>query len=327
MDLEELFAPNILIVSGKGGVGKTTVAGALGILASRSGRTSCIVTVDGTGAMSRLFESAELDYTATEMAPKLWGMNVVPEGALAEYLNVQYRMRRISRIFSSTHFVDYVTAAAPGLKDILMLGKIWYLEQGRSGGDPSDFDTIIVDAPAAGHMLTFLSAPAGLSDAVRVGPIRRQADWLVSMLRDPARCRVHLVALPEEMPVSETIETSAALGSKLGISQGVVFANAVYAAMLEDEEKAWLHSRDVTGLLVEEAGRAGLSLDEDDVASLLDYARFREARRDIQQRHLAHLRANVVPDVVELPLMFAPALALPDIELLADAIEDQVTTL
>src|SRR5918996_4378879 len=235
MHVDEFLDPKVLIVSGKGGVGKTTVAAALALVAARHGRKVCMAEVDRKGTLPKLFGGGEVTYEPRELSPGVWGLNIIPEDALAEYLRVQYHMSRISRVFRSTHFVDYITTAAPGLKDILVLGKIWYLENGR--GTKHNFDTIVVDAPAAGHMLTFLSAPLGLSDAVRVGPVRRQSDWLVQMLQDPARTNVHLVSTPEEMPVGETLETSAALEERIGITSGVAFANAVYTKLFTEAER------------------------------------------------------------------------------------------
>lgn len=326
VSIEELLAPRILIVSGKGGVGKTTVAAALALVAARHGRRVCIAEVDRKGTLPRLFGGPTLGYEPRQLSPGVFGMNIVPEAALAEYLDVQYHMKRISKVFTSTHFVDYITAAAPGLKDILMLGKIWYLEQGRDNGRgaPGDFDTIIVDAPAAGHMLTFLSAPMGLADAVRIGPVKRQSDWLVEMLRDPKRTRVHLVTLPEEMPVSETLETAEALRTRIGIDAGAVFANAVYSELFDAEEKHAL--ADIGGArpmatLKKVAADAGLTLDSEDVAALLGYARFLTARQAIQGVHLKKLRRGVQQPVVELPFLFSAGLALPDVENLADVIE------
>ena len=331
MHLDDFFSPKILVVSGKGGVGKTTVSAALALAAARQGRTVCIAEVDRKGTLPKLFGADELSYDPNEISPGVWGMNIVPESALAEYLEVQYHMKRISKVLTSSHFVDYITTAAPGLKDILVLGKIWYLEQGRAGtrNEPR-FDTIIVDAPAAGHMLTFLQAPMGLSDAVRVGPIKRQSEWLVDMLTDPTRTRVHLVTLAEEMPVSETLETAEALEGKLAITMGPIFANAVYTELLSSEEEKLLQSVMEDGRADElsaPADKVGLKLEEEDLEALAGYARFLEARRAIQQEHLDDLRDGVDEPLLELPFLFSAGLALPDIETLADAIERQIEAL
>ena len=329
MDLEQFLEPNVIIVSGKGGVGKTTVSAALALVASRSGRKVCIAEVDRKGSLPKLFGGRALGYDPVELLPRLWGLNIVPEDALAEYLKVQYHMARISKVFTSTHFVDFITGAAPGLKDILVLGKIWYLEQNRGAGPNHDFDTIVVDAPAAGHMLTFFSAPVGLSDAVRVGPVHRQAEWLVQMLRDPLRTRVHLVTLPEEMPVSETLETSDVISKKLKMNQGAIFANAIYGHPFTKQEEAVLDdpdsSRHFENMLIEARG-VGLNLDGEELRSLIGYARFLRARRRIQESHLRKLRRGSEEPVVELPFLFNAGLALPDVETLADAIEDKVAS-
>jgi anion-transporting ArsA/GET3 family ATPase len=329
--LDDFFAPKILIVSGKGGVGKTTVSAALALAAARRGRTVCVAEVDRKGTLPKLFGGNDLTYEPREMAPGVWGMNIIPERALAEYLEVQYHMKRMSKVLTSSQFVDYITTAAPGLKDILVLGKIWYLEQGRAAapGEPR-FDTIVVDAPAAGHMLTFLQAPMGLSDAVRVGPVKRQSEWLIDMLTNPERSRVHLVTLAEEMPVSETLETADALEGRLGLSMGPIFANAVYSELLTEEDHKLLTSVLEDGRideLVDPASKVGLDLDDEDLDALAGYARFLEARRAIQQDHLDDLRSGVDEPVVELPFLFSAGLALPDIETLADAIEQRVEEL
>ncbi|MFP5299431.1 MAG: ArsA family ATPase [Actinomycetota bacterium] len=327
VDIDQFLQPKILIVSGKGGVGKTTVSAALALVAARAGRRVCIAEVDRKGTLPKLFGGAELTYEPREMASGVYGMNIVPDEALAEYLDVQYHMKRISRVFASSHFVDYITATAPGLKDILVLGKIWYLEQGRTGGN---FDTIIVDAPAAGHMLTFLSAPMGLSDAVRVGPVQRQAEWLVHMLQDPKRSRVHLVTLAEEMPISETIETATALEDHVRVDTGAIFANAVYPEHLTGADEEALDSVMADGKadeLCNAADPVGLKLDKDDLEALVGYGRFIMARRAIQMKHLRALKKAVNDPVVELPFLFTAGLALPGVEQLADSIEEGVAKL
>lgn len=329
MQVDEFLRPRILIVSGKGGVGKTTVSAALALLAARRGRKVCVAEVDRKGTLAGLFGGGELNYDPTEISPGVWGMNIVPENALAEYLEVQYHMRRISKAFTSTHFVDYITTAAPGLKDILILGKIWYLERGRSRGPRHDFDTIIVDAPGAGHMLTFLSAPVGLSDAVRVGPIRRQAEWLVEMLRDPKRSRVHLVTLAEEMPVAETLETAEALRTRLHIPAGAVIANALYSRLFTRAEEQDLRSigNELPGEVLSRAKEVGLELDDEDATALIGYARFLTSRRSIQAGHLRSLTKEVAEPVMKLPFLFSSGLHLPDIETLADTLEREVERL
>lgn len=331
MLIDEFLDPKILVVSGKGGVGKTTVSAALALVAARRGRNVCVAEVGRKGSLANLLGGRELHYEPTELSPGVWGMNIIPDRALEEYLNVQYHMKRFSKIFTTTHFVDYITTAGPGLKDILVLGKIWYLEQGsKSGGTAHDFDTIIVDAPAAGHMLTFLSAPMGLADAVRIGPIKRQTDWMISMLQDPTRTRVHLVTLAEEMPVTETLETAAALESKLGIASGPIFANAIYTELFTGPEEVALVQICVEGgldPLRKEADAVGISLDDEDLGSLVGYARFLEARRAIQASHLKQLRKGVNEPVVELPFLFSAGLALPDIETLADVMEEKIQKL
>lgn len=329
MQVDEFLGPRILIVSGKGGVGKTTVSAALALLAARRGRKVCVAEVDRKGTLADLFGGGELGYDPTEISPGVWGMNIVPENALAEYLEVQYHMRRISKAFTSTHFVDYITTAAPGLKDILVLGKIWYLERGRSRGPRHDFDTIIVDAPAAGHMLTFLSAPVGLSDAIRVGPIRRQAEWLVEMLRDPKRSRVHLVTLAEEMPVAETLETAEALRTRLHIPAGAVVANALYSRLFTRAEEQDVRSMgaELRGEALSRAKEVGLELDDEDATALIGYARFLASRRSIQAGHLRSLTKEVAQPVVKLPFLFSSGLHLPDIETLADTLEREVEKL
>ena len=330
MEPDGLLAPKILVVAGKGGAGRSTVAAALAIVAARTGRKVCIAEVDRKGSLPRLFGRAPSRYEPSELRPGIWGLSIHPEKALEEYLEVQYHMKRMSRLFKSTHFVDYITTAAPGLEDILVLGKIWYLEQDRSAGRRDDFDTIVVDAPAAGHMLSFLSAPMGLSDAVQLGPIKKQADWLVEMLRAPERTRVHLVTLAEEMPVAETLETARALEERVGVSQGVTFANAIYPNIFSRAERAVFRGvLEGSGRadLLTEARAAGIELDAAGLDLLVGYGRWLEARRAIQARHLRTLRKESSGPVVELPFVFSASLHLGDVEKLADAIEERAGSL
>jgi len=327
MNVDELLAPRILVISGKGGVGKTTVVAALAVIAARTGRKVCVAEVDEKGTLPRLFGHGDLSYEPAELSPGIWGLNVTAENALREYLRLQYHMRRLSKVFTSTHFVDYLATSAPGINDLLVIRKIWYLEQGPAkGGTNQAYDTIIVDAPAAGHMLTFVGAPQGFHDAIPVGPIRHQVQWVLDMIEDPARTRVSLVTTAEEMPVSETIETLEALHGRLGLGTGPVFANGLYDGLFSRKEVSALDDVDPDGLIVL-ARSVGLDLDKDDVSSAVSYAHFLEARRAIQRHHLRTLRREVSEPIVELPFLFSAGLGAPDIVTLADVIETRIGAL
>ena len=149
---------------------------------------------------------------------------ITPDDALLEYL-ADHGLRRMSKRLQSSGVLDVVSSAIPGIKDILVLGKIKQIE--RSGVA----DLILVDAPATGHTMTFLSSASGLLDAARAGPVRTQAADVVELLTDPARCQVALVTLPEEMPVNEVVEAAYQLEDKVGVALGPVITNACYAPL------------------------------------------------------------------------------------------------
>jgi anion-transporting ArsA/GET3 family ATPase len=280
--------------------------------------------VDEKGSLPQLFGRGDLSYQPAEISPGIWGLNITAEEALKEYLQLQYRMRRLSNVFTHTHFVDYLATSAPGIQDLLVIRKIWYLEQGpKKGGTPHEFDTIIVDAPAAGHMLTFVGAPRGIHDAVSVGPIRTQVQWVLDMIEDPKRTRVSLVTTAEEMPVTETLETQQALTERLGISLGPVFANGLYEGFFSKQERAAVADVDPP-TMISLAAEVGLELDAGDIAAGVSYARFLEARRSIQQKHMRTLKRGVDTPLVELPFLFSAGLGAPDIVTLADVIESRL---
>ncbi|MEO6120971.1 MAG: ArsA-related P-loop ATPase, partial [Acidimicrobiales bacterium] len=192
----------VFIVAGKGGVGKTTVSATLARMAAAAGLTSLVVEIEPTSGLAAAFGRDEaLGYDEVELAPGIRGRALTPDDALVEYLQ-DHGMGRLSRRLLSSGAIDVVATATPGIKDILVLGKVKYLERSRAA------DVIVVDAPAAGHAVRFLTSAAGLIDAVRSGPIRTQAEDVAELLADPARCQVLLVTLAEETPVNEVVETA-----------------------------------------------------------------------------------------------------------------------
>src|SRR3954470_9316202 len=222
VDPAQFFAASrLVIVAGKGGVGKTTVTAAPARAAALSGLRTLIVEVEGKSGLASVFGREPLSYDEISLADGITGRTLTPDDALLEYLR-DHGLSRISKRLVSSGALDMVSTAAPGIKDILILGKVKQLERGGTA------DLILLDAPAAGHAITFLMAARGLLDAVRVGPINTQARDVLEMLTDPARCQVILVTLPEETPVNELIETAYSLEDEVGISLGPVVVNGLY---------------------------------------------------------------------------------------------------
>src|SRR5437762_922698 len=270
----------LLIVAGKGGVGKTTVSAALARMAARAGLTTLIVEVEGKSGLAAAFGRREtLTYDEMVLAPgggpdgaaDVRARTLTPDDALIEYLH-DHGMRRISKRLSNSGALDVVATAVPGIKDILVLGKVKQLE--RSGVA----DLIVLDAPAAGHAVTFLLSARGLLDAVSVGPIRAQAAEVVDLLSDPARCQVILVTLPEETPVNEVVETAYKLEDRVGVSLGPVVVNGLYPV---------LDGLDADPASAAEA--AGVSLGNGDAEALRRAADFRLRRQQLQAEQIARL--------------------------------------
>lgn len=219
-------ASRVLFVAGKGGVGKTTVGATIGVAAATAGLNTLLIELEGHSTLGRSFGIEQLDYEDIELikANKAGGQlrarRVTPDDALAEYL-ADHGMSGLSQRLSKSGTIDVISTAAPGIRDLLALGKIRRIETN------SEADLIVVDAPAAGHAITFLSAAAGLSNAGADGPVAEQADAVQEMLQDESRCRVVLVTLAEETPVSELIETAYSLEDTVGVALGPVVVNNV----------------------------------------------------------------------------------------------------
>jgi anion-transporting ArsA/GET3 family ATPase len=308
----------IFIVAGKGGVGKTTVSAALARTAALAGLSPLIVEVEGRSGLTALFGRAGvLGYGQIELAAAgsphgagaVTGRTITPDDALPEYLD-EHGMRRLSRRLTRSGMIDVVATAVPGIKDILVLGKVKQLE--RDGAA----DVIIVDAPAAGHAITFLESAHGLLDAVRAGPIRTQAQEVAELLDDPARAQVILVTMPEETPVNELVDTAYALEDRVGVALGPVVVNGVYPAVA---------GLDVDPLAA--ATEAGVKLDPAEADALRAAAAFRHERLALQQQQTARLADALPLAQLALPFLFTDRLGRPELERLARALTEAVVAL
>jgi anion-transporting ArsA/GET3 family ATPase len=221
-----LLDKRLVFVTGKGGVGKTTVAACLAQVAARRGKRVIVCEV----------AAEETSHDEVEVAPGIHSIAVDPERAMREYLSDQVG-GALSKVMTSSRVFTYLAAAAPGLRELLMMGKVWdlaQLDQRRTGDTP--YDLVILDAPATGHALGMLRTPRTFRDVARVGPISRQAGRIDAFLANPDLTGIVAVAAPEEMPVNETIEFITALDEEMHMKPDAVVVNGVYPERFHDAE-------------------------------------------------------------------------------------------
>ena len=295
----------VVIVAGKGGVGKTTVTAALAITAARAGKSVLIVEVEGKSGLTAMFDAPALGYEEVELDTRIRARFLTPDAALVDYL-VSHGMKRISKRLAASGALDVVATAVPGMKDILVLGKVKSLEESGVA------DLIIVDAPAAGHAVTFLLSARGLLDAVRVGPIRKQAQDVVSLISDPDRCQVMLVTLAEETPVSEVVDTAYAIEDRAGVALGPIVVNGCFDPLPVPV------AANATAILDDAAAceRFVSAREADDLAHA---AAFLEERHALQHEQIQRLRERLPLPQIELPFVFNPDITRGQLDTLADA--------
>jgi anion-transporting ArsA/GET3 family ATPase len=301
----------VVIVAGKGGVGKTTTTAALALAASRAGMSVLILEVEGKSGLSAVFGRPQLTYEEMELAPRIRARTLTPDQALLDYLRGN-GLRRISKRLVNSGALDVVATAVPGMKDILVLGKVKQLDLQRAA------DLILLDAPAAGHAVSFLLSPRGLLDAVRVGPIRKQAADVIDMLSDPVRCQVMLVTIPEETPVNELVDTAFAIEDRVGLSLGPVVVNGCYPHLDVMEPE-----RDVQ----RDAELAGVFVSQREAGDLARAAEFRACRQELQASEADRLAELLPLPQVRLPFLFHAELGPPELDVLADAFTEGIEAL
>jgi len=296
------------IVIGKGGVGKTAVTCAIATAVARTGRRVLILELEGRPEIPEAFGATEsLTYEPTRLVSDDSGgwvdaRRVKPDDALIEYL-AEHGMGRVAKRLSTSGLLDVVAGAIPGIRDVLVLGKIKQLVNERA------IDLVLLDAPATGHAMTLLTSPSSLVGVARGGPVRHQADEVVAMLSDPALAQVTLVTLAEELPVTEAIEAAYLIEDKAGVALGPVIANRVTTAASGLEVPAAQAARRAD---VELSAELEAALDE-----AATFVRHRAERCDVALRRLRH---ELPLDVIVLPELDAEALGPDEITELADAL-------
>jgi anion-transporting ArsA/GET3 family ATPase len=315
------------IVTGKGGVGKTTLSGVMANLAALQGLRVLVVELGTPGErpdaavapLARLFGRAgALDYEELVLRSgpgpgEVRARSLRPDTALAEYLH-GHGMRRLSRRLVNSGALDIVATAVPGMPDMLVLGKLKQIERAAAAGRPGAPDVVVMDAPAAGHAVRFLQSPYGLVDAAGGGPVRAQAEEVVEMLSDPARCQVVLVTSPDETPVNETIETARLLEQRAGTKLCAVVVNARLPTLPLPPAMGATE-------LCQLASQSGAQLTREEAEDLSAAGRLRLRRQESEAAQVDRLSSELPVPQLELPFCFSTDLGPDQLGMLTDALD------
>jgi anion-transporting ArsA/GET3 family ATPase len=315
--MTNLFDSSLVLVTGKGGVGKSTVAAALGLAAAASGRRTMVCEVT---EQVRLAPLLGLEGPGTgdageerQVSERLWTASIDPDDALKAWLARQLGSRPLVNILTRSNLFSYFVAAAPGARELVTITRVWELaQQSRWSKHDEPYDVVIADLPASGHALGMLRAPKTFLDIARIGPIAGQAGQVSRALADPAQTAIVAVTTPGELPVSETLELEDRAQETLGRGVDLIVANDVLA-------RRW-SAREAAELLETGGGGTGVA-----VSGRVTSAATREAARTaVQQRCLRRLRRDARTPIVTLPHLTAPALGPAEIGELAEDLEARI---
>jgi anion-transporting ArsA/GET3 family ATPase len=309
----ELLERRLIFVTGKGGVGKSTIAIALGLVAARRGLRTIVVELQSQEQVQHAFgdDAPGQHFVEVELAPRLYTISIDPQHAMEEYLRI--KVGPLGHALSASRLFQAFAMATPGMRELLSIGKVWELAQlQRRTRGAAPYDLVLVDAPATGHGVGVLKTPRTFAEIARVGPIAHQAGQIAATIADRSFTAVVAVVTPEEMPVNETLSLRAALlEEQLDLDLAIV--NAVYPPRFDGEQielirRSMEHAR-------EPIARGALC------AALSEHA-----RTSTQRQQLARLaeRLSMNGRLIELPFVFADHMGRDQLARLADALEAQL---
>jgi len=293
----ELLDRKLLFVTGKGGVGKTTISAGLALLAASRGKRTLVCELDAKGGLGSSFETAPTRFEEREVAPNLWAMSMDSEASLRQYLSLQLRLPKAAGVRPVAKMFDFVASAAPGVREIVGVGKLCWEVRERH------YDIVVVDAVSSGHIIGQLAAPQAINSLVKVGLVRQQTGWMLDILSDPATCGALIVATPEEMPVTETIELVDRLKAETTVDLAGVVVNRVLPELFGKREEEAFEA------LCGPAPSAVLASALNGSAEpLLDAARWMVKTRRGRAAHLSRLREALQATPVATPMLYVPYL-------------------
>jgi anion-transporting ArsA/GET3 family ATPase len=308
-----VFDKRLIVVAGKGGVGRTTVAAALGVAAAGRGKRVLLAQTKSKERLSKMFGLTKpVGTELVRLRDRLWGVNMNPQAALREYgamvLHSEFVAKQVLENKVSRAFLK----AVPGIEDYSMLGKVWFhTTEEESEGRPK-WDLVIMDGPATGHMVTMLSIPQSILDAVPEGPLTRPAAATLSLLRDPARAAMVLVTLAEDLPSNETIELARRQNESVKMPLGPLVVNQLYPP------------RFVTGPSARAVESFPEEVGDPELQPLVDSARLAQRRRALNDRYLERLRRDLPLPQVQLPYLFTTDFGPAAVDELANRLEGQI---
>ena len=308
-----LLDRRLIFVTGKGGVGKSTVAVALGLLAARAGARTLVAELAGQGRVRAAFAREAGTFEELALADNLYTISVEPEAAMEEYLRL--KTGPLGQALGASRVFQAFAMATPGMRELLTMGKVWELAQPqRRTSDAEPYDVVIVDSPAAGHGVGILRTPRTFAEIARVGPVANLAQRIAATIEDPALTSVLAVSTAEEMPVNETLWLRDQLAEAARPLDAVV-VNGLYEQRFTAAETVRI-------------ARARRRVDSVATGAALGAALSQAARCDAQRGQLARLRAGLGPGVAtpELPFVFADALGPGELEALADVLAPGLAT-
>jgi anion-transporting ArsA/GET3 family ATPase len=319
------------VVTGKGGTGKTTVAGALALALAHSGRKVLLIEAEGRQGIARLFDRPPLPYEERKIAigpgeaddgrdpgGDVYALAIDPEGALLDYLQMFYNMRSAGHVLTRLGLVDFATTIAPGLSDVLVTGKATESARRRQhSGGSYVYDSVVLDAPPTGRIGRFLNVTAEVSGLAKVGPVRTHADTVARVIKSP-QTAVHFVSILEEMPVQETLDGISELRGIPGMQVGGIVINMARPAVLSREE---LKAPPDASLMASALLAAGLHSTDALAAALADELAEHTGQLEVQDRERTELEAAGQP-IYTLP-MIAEGIDLAALHRLAAELRDQ----
>jgi anion-transporting ArsA/GET3 family ATPase len=311
----DLLDRKLLFVTGKGGVGKTSIAAALALLAAERGKRTLVCEVDAKGNLADFFETGPTAFEEREILPRLFAMSMDTEASLKQYLSLQLKLPLVARVGPLARMFDFVATAAPGVKEIVTVGKLAWEVRERH------YDLVVVDASPTGHIVGQLAAPQAINELVQVGLVRQQTGWMMDILGDRHLTGLIIAATPEEMPVSETIDLSHRVERETSVDLAAIVVNRVLPELFgRGEERVFerLSEADAKGELDRAVGG--------DAGPVIQAAQLAVTLRRTRAEHLERLRAGVDPSVpmLYLPYLFVRSHGLRSTRQLAEALSAEL---